>query len=130
LVLLIKRALYPVAILIVGLQVLGATSTLEYATYTTLVVDQYKVSGTFEYNYIRCFVFHIFTGLVFVSSDFVMATMYFASAVSLYTAYWQKKMIMIFVMIVSLFVGFAVYWLVLLLRGLNNQQKSIKALLC
>ena len=130
LILLIKRAPYPVAIGIVALQVLVSITGLEFAIYTSDFIDKFKDNGSLEYGYFRSDVFRVFSGVVPVMSDFIMASMYFTSGVGLYTTEWHKKLIFLFVLVACFFISFALYGLILNLRGLASEQQNFAKLIC
>lgn len=62
--------------------------------------------------------------------DFIMASVYFNSAVGLYSTKWHKTLIIMFVLVACFFVSFALYALYINIRGVASQQKSVYKLIC
>ena len=82
----------------------------EFAIHTDIFMKKFNSpNSVVEYGYFRSNVFHVFSGVVPVTSDFIMATMYFTSAVGLYTTRWHKKLIILFVLVASAFISVSLY---------------------
>lgn len=100
------------------------TTVLEFAIYTSVFIKKHNNDGYLQYGYFRANVFHIFSAVVAVMSDYIMASMYFISAVGLYTTKYHKHLIVLFVLVACFFLGFSFYGLFLNLRGVSSQEKT------